>query len=40
MAKEIEMDQRLDLFEATPPLEAKKFLLSLATTKAAESGKP
>ena len=32
VAKEIKMDQRLDLFAATPPLEAKKFLFSLAVT--------
>ena len=33
------MDQRLDLFAATPPLEAKKFLFSLAVSSKADSGK-
>ena len=32
VAKEIKRDQRDDLFAATPPLEAKKALLSLAAT--------
>ena len=39
VAKEIKMDQRLDLFAATPPLEAKKFLFSLAVSSKADSGK-
>ena len=30
VTKEIKTDQRLHLFAATPPLEAKKFLSSLA----------
>ena len=30
VAKEIKMDKREDLFAATPPLEAKKMLFSLA----------
>ena len=34
------MDQRLDLFAATPPLEAKKFLFSLAVSLRAKTGKP
>ena len=33
VAKEIKMDKRLDLFAATPPLEAKKLLFSAATTE-------
>ncbi len=33
MAKEIKTDNREDLFAATPPLEAVKTLLSLATTE-------
>ena len=33
MAKEIKRDSRDDLFAATPPLEAKKMLFSLAMTK-------
>ena len=33
VAKEIKMDIRQDLFAATPPLEAKKMLLSLAMTE-------
>ena len=40
VAKEINMNQCFDLFAATPPLEAKKFIFSLAMTKTAESGKP
>ena len=32
VAKEIKSDSRLDMFAATPPLEAKKFLLSRAAT--------
>ena len=34
------MDQRLDLFAATPPLEAKKVLFSVAVSQTASSGKP
>ncbi len=34
------MDQRLDLFAATPPLEAKKFLFSLAASMSNKSGRP
>ena len=34
------MEQRLDLFAATPPLEAKKFLFSLAMTMNSNSGRP
>ena len=30
VAKEIKLDKRDDLFAATPPLEAKKILFSLA----------
>ena len=33
VAKEIKMDKRLDLFAATPPLEAKKLLFSTAVTE-------
>ena len=33
MAKEIKMDKRTDLFAATPPLEAKKMLFSMAVTE-------
>ena len=33
MAKEIKREKRDDLFAATPPLEAKKALLSMATTE-------
>ena len=33
VAKEIKRDNRMDLFAATPPLEAKKLLFSLATTR-------
>ena len=33
VAKEIKIDKRDDLFAATPPLEAKKLLLSLALTE-------
>jgi len=33
VAKEIKTDKRTDLFAATPPLEAKKILFSLATTE-------
>ena len=33
MAKEIKRDKREDLFAATPPLEAKKMLFSLAVTE-------
>ena len=33
VAKEIETDKREDLFAATPPLEAKKLLMSLAVTE-------
>ncbi len=40
VAKEIKMDQRLDLFAATPPLEAKKFLFSLAVSMSTKSGRP
>ncbi len=40
VAKEIKMDQRLDLFAATPPLEAKQFLFSLAVSLRAKTGKP
>ena len=32
VAKEIKNDSRLDMFAATPPLEAKKFLISRAAT--------
>ena len=38
VAKEIKTDQRLDLFAATPPLEAKKFLFSLAMSRRHSSG--
>ncbi len=40
VAKEIKMDTRLDLFAATPPPEAKKFLFSLAVSKRSLIGKP
>jgi len=33
VAKEIKKDSRIDLFAATPPLEAKKILFSLAVTE-------
>ena len=33
VAKDIKLDKRLDLFAATPPLEALKMLLSLAMTE-------
>ena len=33
VAQEIKMDKREDLFAATPPLEAKKMLLSWAVTE-------
>jgi len=33
VAKEIKMDKRLDLFAATPPLEAKKLFFSAAVTE-------
>ena len=33
VAKEIKMDKRCDLFAATPPLEAKKMLYSMAVTE-------
>ena len=33
MAKEIKTDERLDLFAATPPLEAKKSLFRFAVTE-------
>jgi len=33
VAKELKMDKRLDLFAATPPLEAKKALFSAAVTE-------
>ena len=33
VAKEIKKDKREDLFAATPPLEAKKILLSMAATQ-------
>ena len=33
VAKEIKKDTRIDLFAATPPLEAKKILFSLAATE-------
>ncbi len=34
------MDQRLDLFAATPPLEANEFLFSLAVSQPAKNGNP
>ena len=40
VAKEIKTDQRLDLFAATPPIEAKKFLFSLAVSMSTKSGRP
>ena len=33
MAQEVEQDSRLDLFAATPPLEAKKLFFSWAVTE-------
>ena len=33
VAREIKNDARLDLFSATPPLEAKKMLFSMAVTE-------
>ena len=33
VAKEIKKDKRQDLFAATPPLECKKLLFSMAVTK-------
>ena len=33
VAKEIKRDRNQDLFAATPPLEAKKILLSMAMTE-------
>ena len=33
VAKEIKKDSRIDLFAATPPLEAKKILFSLVVTE-------
>ncbi len=33
MAQEIKVDKREDLFAATPPLEAKKILFSMAVTE-------
>ncbi len=39
-AKQIKLDQWLDLFAAMLALEAKKFLLSLAVFRRAERGKP
>ena len=33
MAKELKMDKRLDLFAATPPLEAKKAFFSAAVAE-------
>ena len=33
VAKEIKIDKRFDLFAATPPLEAKKLLFSMAVTE-------
>ena len=33
VAKEIKKDKRLDMFAATPPLEAKKLLFTFATTR-------
>ncbi len=33
VAKEIKVNKREDLFAATPPLEAKKLLFSMAVTK-------
>ena len=38
VAKEIKLDTRLDLFAATPPLEAKKFLFSHVMSRRAASG--
>ena len=42
MAKEIKRDKREDLFAATPPLEAKKMLFSMAVTEGIghQSGHP
>ena len=39
VAKEIKRDKREDLFAATPPLEAKKALFSLAVTDGVGWGK-
>jgi hypothetical protein len=36
VAKEIKIDKRWDLFAATPPLEAKKMLFSMAVTEGIE----
>ena len=33
MAKEIKTDKREDLFAATPPIEAKRMLMSMAVTE-------
>ena len=33
VAKEIKLDKRNDVFAATPPLEAKKMLISMAVTQ-------
>ena len=33
MSKEIKMDRRLDLFAATPPLEANKLFFGAAITE-------
>ena len=33
VAKELKLDKRLDLFAATPPLEAKKAIFSAAVTE-------
>ena len=33
VAKEIKRDSRKDVFAATPPIEAKRLLFSMATTK-------
>jgi hypothetical protein len=40
VAKEIKKDTREDLFAATPPLEAKKMLFSLAVTEGITSSLP
>jgi len=40
VAKEIKMDKREDLFAATPPLEAKKILFSMAVTDNGNRAKP
>ena len=39
VAKEIKMDEREDMFAATPPLEGKKMLFSLAMTEGIGWGK-